>query len=69
MLRRDSEFAQRMLESELPGRRRRERPQRRFMEAIKKDINTAAITVKEQAEMEVDDSGHSQHESWRRLRS
>ncbi|KAL7867553.1 hypothetical protein SRHO_G00089370 [Serrasalmus rhombeus] len=48
VLRRNSGYiGQRMLEMELPGRRRRGRPQRRFMDVVKVDMEMVGVNVEE----------------------
>ncbi|KAL7841080.1 hypothetical protein SRHO_G00247710 [Serrasalmus rhombeus] len=48
VLRRNSGYiGQRMLEMELPGRRRRGRPQRRFMDVVKVDMEMVGVKVEE----------------------
>ena len=37
----------RMLEMELPGRRRRGRPKRRFMDAVKEDMQVVGVRVED----------------------
>ena len=37
--------SRRMLEMELPGRRRRDRPKRRFMDAVKEDMQVVEVRV------------------------
>ena len=38
VMRRDQEYVGKMMEMELPGKRRRGRPKRRFVDVVKKDI-------------------------------
>ena len=38
-------IGRRMLELELPGRRRRGRPKRRFMDAVKEDMQVVGVRV------------------------
>ena len=46
VLRRGSgDIGRRMLEMELPGRRRRGRPKRRFMDAVKEDMQVVGVKV------------------------
>ena len=46
MQRRDSrDIGRRMLEMELPGRRRRGRPKRRYMDAVKEDMQVVGVRV------------------------
>ena len=43
VMRRDQEYVGRkMLEMELPGKRKRERPKRRFLDIVKEDIEVGA---------------------------
>ena len=45
MMRREEEYiGKRMLRMELPGRRKRGRPKRRFMDAVKEDMRVAGVT-------------------------
>ena len=46
MQRRDSGYiGKRMLEMELPGKRQRGRPKRRYMDAVKEDIQVVRVRV------------------------
>ena len=46
--RRDSgDIGRRMLEMELPGRRRRGRPKRRYMDAVKEDMQVVGVRVED----------------------
>ena len=46
--RRDSgDIGRRMLEMELPGRRPRGRPKRRFMDAVKEDMKVVGVRVED----------------------
>ena len=38
-------IGRRMLEMELPGKRRKGRPKRRFMDAVKEDMRAVGLTV------------------------
>ena len=51
VMRRDQEYVGRkMMEMELPGKRRRGRPKRRFLDAVKEDIGEVGVK-----EMDVED--------------
>ena len=44
VMRRDQEYVGRkMMEMELPGKRRRERPKRRFLDAVKEDMRKVGV--------------------------
>jgi len=48
VLRRETEYiGRRMLEMDLPGRRRRGRPKRRYMDAVKEDLNEVGASVED----------------------
>ena len=48
MQRRDSRYTgRRRLEMELPGRRRRGRPKRRFMDAVKEDMQVVGVRLED----------------------
>ena len=45
--RESGDIGRRMLEMELPGRRRRGRPERRFMDAVKEDMQIVGVRVED----------------------
>ena len=51
-----------MLEMELPGRRRRGRPKKRFMDAVREDMQVVSGRYREQVVIENNDSLWQHHD-------